>query len=479
MHAIIDSPDSDSSPPSPAQEDLPFGNPAARIEALVTTIAAPAIQPVDVSIPDATAQPERFEPVSRRTRPHPPALETPRRPSNTTKHPCKVPKLVAVPIDDSLESGDDSSVNCAACGEPKAGPTVTCARCASVYHYRCAGDVVSKRVRQHRWACDSCRLVKLESTAAFAVEHHLPASMPLDCRIRSQRGTTTMANRKRSRSSGTGTRDNGAARQESRRHTQITQEGRWAVVTLVLGLGLGWILHVDTLQDSLTAPNETFTLLDQRCGIQIADGFVTEAEIDHILRLVSQAGGWMPSSTGGPDFMVPRTLYGRWEQLVRQDSVMNALEARIARATGIKPHPHEDLLSIALMRPKIGMPRQGHVVPWGLHHEGLASNFGGELQGFQRHVDFDVHYDHEFNDLLSEACQGAYGVSIEPRRGRAVLFDTQRRDAPAGQYQPLTWHGGCNVIEGEKILLQKFKEQPLEKRTYTRFEQSMPYHPHV
>ena len=34
----------------------------------------------------------------------------------------------------------------------------------------------------------------------------------------------------------------------------------------------------------------------------------------------------------------------------------------------------------------------------------------------------------------------------------------------SGEPDPYTWHCGCNVVKGTKIILQKFKELPLAER---------------
>ena len=105
---------------------------------------------------------------------------------------------------------------------------------------------------------------------------------------------------------------------------------------------------------------------------------------------------------------------------------------------------------------------------------GLESMFGGAERGFHRHVDFDVHSAHPFNSLLEEACRGHYGFSMAPRKGTkppppfsptpspfqwpcksghipprlhtgaALLFDSM---LPSGEYNPWTWHAGCNVVQ--------------------------------
>ena len=53
------------------------------------------------------------------------------------------------------------------------------------------------------------------------------------------------------------------------------------------------------------------------------------------------------------------------------------------------------------------------------------------------------------------------GVAIEPVAGMALRFE---HILPDGSYNTATWHDGCNVISGSKIILQKFKELPASKR---------------
>jgi len=58
----------------------------------------------------------------------------------------------------------------------------------------------------------------------------------------------------------------------------------------------------------------------------------------------------------------------------------------------------------------------------------------------------------EFGSLLTVACgmlqsQDARGVSVEPRKGRAVIFWSQ---TPEGKEDPKSLHGSCDVVSGVK-----------------------------
>ena len=190
------------------------------------------------------------------------------------------------------------------------------------------------------------------------------------------------------------------------------------------------------------------------------------------------------------------------------------LEARIANATGIAPHAEEDMLSVAKIRSRGNKVRGGYYTPFGLHHEtdgrpyravtillylkapkeggrtvfplcsppaaaadpatpsgrrhaefaeALESMWGGEPQRYARQaaIDPEVSGEHPFMDLLEAACRGEYGVSVAPVAGMALRFE---HILPDGSYNNATWHDGCNVVAGSKVILQKFKELPRERR---------------
>eukprot|EP01062_Namystynia_karyoxenos_P020899 TRINITY_DN17925_c0_g1_i1.p1 TRINITY_DN17925_c0_g1~~TRINITY_DN17925_c0_g1_i1.p1 ORF type:complete len:361 (+),score=106.48 TRINITY_DN17925_c0_g1_i1:79-1083(+) len=251
-----------------------------------------------------------------------------------------------------------------------------------------------------------------------------------------------------------------------------------------------------------------FVRLTPAAPLWTSDAFVSPAEAAHLVRLVDSSGGWKASPTAGPLWQVPAD----GERLLRAmgaDPLVAELELRIANATGIPPHEDEDALSFARIHPRPG-PRGGYFLPHGLHHEtdtrpnrarsviiylstpleggrtafplaagapadpsraarhrefdeALQGNFGGAPEGYARQVSFDPEMDHPFNDMMEETCRGSYGASVEPRRGRAALFDHIEWPAdPADplRYQRQMWHCGCNVVRGEKVMVTKFKELP-------------------
>ena len=127
--------------------------------------------------------------------------------------------------------------------------------------------------------------------------------------------------------------------------------------------------------------------------------------------------------------------------------------SRIADATGIRPHAHEDCLSVARIRTRGRVPSGGHFPPFGLHHdsdgrpfraltvimylttvpeseggmtifpllyaptgstsarrhasftEAIQAHYSGRSNRWQRHVSFDPAAAHPYNALLSGACR--------------------------------------------------------------------------
>ncbi|CAJ1328051.1 unnamed protein product [Effrenium voratum] len=184
----------------------------------------------------------------------------------------------------------------------------------------------------------------------------------------------------------------------------------------------------------------------------------------------------------------------------RKDPVFARVEQRIANCTGIPVHPHEDIVSLSRLTSHGVSPRDGYFPPYGLHHDSherphrawtvivylqapetggrtifplaghqsdqrhrefasaLQELFGGARKNYSRQALFDVQSDHPFMDLIEEGCRGENGLAFQPQPGSALLFPSDSRSFR-------TWHAGCNVINGTKIILQKFKEYPLPQRT--------------
>eukprot|EP00040_Diaphanoeca_grandis_P031543 m.188717 g.188717 ORF g.188717 m.188717 type:complete len:414 (+) comp32356_c1_seq1:1912-3153(+) len=256
------------------------------------------------------------------------------------------------------------------------------------------------------------------------------------------------------------------------------------------------------------------TRFENSCGIQYAPNFLSNAEIKHVLSIVHASGGWESSKTGGPKYLVPTGQYtGDFTTAVNADPVVKRIEDRIANATGIPIHSLEDMISLAKIRSRGSSPREGYFVPFGLHHEtdtrpnrartvliylvapkeggrtlfplcgpeqtskasqdvetlqdkfqsALLGQWGERDQDFTRHAAFDPALDHPFNELLSSGCRGESAFAVTPKQGSAILFDSVTQGTTNTPYKH-TWHAGCNVIDGEKIILQKFKELPFEHR---------------
>lgn len=103
--------------------------------------------------------------------------------------------------------------------------------------------------------------------------------------------------------------------------------------------------------------------------------------------------------------------------------------------------------------------------------------WGDKSRGYSRHVSFDIHSDHPFTELIAEACRGRHGISVTPKKGRALMFSSVYEDMTADQH---TWHCGCNVIRGVKIIMQKFKELPMAERSLAvgPMQPADPYRPY-
>lgn len=269
----------------------------------------------------------------------------------------------------------------------------------------------------------------------------------------------------------------------------------------------------------------SWTILDKRCNVKISEHFLAEAEIRHLLGLINGTGGWEDSPTGGPTYQVPRGMRtGGFGAAVAIDPVVRQIEERIAAATGIPIHPDEDMISFAKILPRGNQLRNGHYVPFGLHHDtdtkpnraktvlvyltdtgsggrtifplcgdrwpvvttvsktdfadALGNVWTGKEAGYTRQASFDVNLQHPFNDVLASACKGEIGLSVTPKAATAIMFDSVDG---AGQPERATWHAGCNVQHGTKLILQKFKETPLAKReleqAYFSMAQTTPYRP--
>ena len=117
-------------------------------------------------------------------------------------------------------------------------------------------------------------------------------------------------------------------------------------------------------------PNTTFTMLDTTCGIQYAPAFLSNAEIMHVMGVVERTGGWAASPTGGKQFLVPAGIHtGTFLPALDSDDVITRIEERIAHHTGTPRHPHEDRLSLAMIKPRGQSPHGGFFFPFGLHHD--------------------------------------------------------------------------------------------------------------
>eukprot|EP00913_Durusdinium_trenchii_P020137 g18923.t1 len=171
----------------------------------------------------------------------------------------------------------------------------------------------------------------------------------------------------------------------------------------------------------------------------------------------------------------------------RKDPIVARVEERIANATGIPVHPHEDLLSFTRVQSRGSKPREGYFPPDGLHHDShqrphrawsmivylqvpeeggrtifplagpvpkdgdLAMRhdlYGGKEQNYSRRAYFDVSSDHPFMDLIEESCRGEYGLSLQVSPGTAVLFPSSSRSVRSRAWQQAAQHLVDACVDG-------------------------------
>ena len=292
------------------------------------------------------------------------------------------------------------------------------------------------------------------------------------------------------------------------------------IVVVVLSVMAAYQKHISQIEQF--SPTD-FVELDKY--VWTSHEFISQSEILHILNMIKENGGWEASPTGDNDWLVPTNI-NKLSDKFNKDLVIKNIELRVANWTGITPHLHEDMLSIARILPKKNgnLIRGGNYFPYGLHHEtdtrphrtktiimymvqpeaggrtafpllgkqspdsqNLLSDISSQLNGFEkgysRHVSFDPKLDHPYNTHFEKTCKGTAGISIVPSSGSALLFSSAFGLNPQGSeyiYNQHAWHCGCNVQEGEKIIMTKFKETPMRERpTHSSKMNNKQYRPWV
>ena len=289
------------------------------------------------------------------------------------------------------------------------------------------------------------------------------------------------------------------------------------VLVAALSLAACYVLLNQTGTKSLPEPpsSEDTRFEPIGGGVSLSKKFMSRQEVLYLRSLIDgKLGGWHASPTGGEAFAAPRITEVR-HLIMQKDPVIRRLEQRIASATGIPIHSDEDMVSFARIRNRAkSSARGGFFLPFGLHletdtrphrsktvliflhppREGgrtvfplltplnstgklppeqqlqreslvkqLATQFGGPPEYARHAATPPAESKHPLMDLLEDACRGTFGLSVEPEAGAALMWSHLIDESD--DWDQTRWHDGCNVIQGTKIILQKFKEVPRKERS--------------
>ncbi|KAL6880054.1 hypothetical protein ACP4OV_011619 [Aristida adscensionis] len=205
----------------------------------------------------------------------------------------------------------------------------------------------------------------------------------------------------------------------------------------------------------------------------VYNGFLSDAECDHLVKLGKKKveRSMVADNASGRSVMSEvRTSSGMFLHK-RQDPVVARIEERIAAWTFL---PEENAENIQILRyehgqkyephfdyfhDKVNQARGGHRYATVLMYLSTVEK-GGETvfpnaKGWKSHVK---------DDTFSECAQK--GLAVKPVKGDAVLFFSLHVNGVA---DPLSLHGSCPVIEGEKwsapkwIHIRSYEQPPILK----------------
>ena len=208
----------------------------------------------------------------------------------------------------------------------------------------------------------------------------------------------------------------------------------------------------------------------------MADNLLTDEESDHLVALATPevARSTVVGSAGTPETDSIRTSFGMFI-MRKKDEVVAGVDKRVARFAGVEDVQAEDM---QVLRYEDGQK-------YGTHQYTFLQSALTDVDGGQRTATVllylsDVEYGGETafpesRDWLHPAetwADGRYspcgrkGVSVKPKKGRALLFyhlDGQ------GQPSRFSMHTGCPVLEGVKWTSTKWiREKPFRPDAFPK-----------
>uniref|UniRef100_A0A0E0AGV9 procollagen-proline 4-dioxygenase n=1 Tax=Oryza glumipatula TaxID=40148 RepID=A0A0E0AGV9_9ORYZ len=212
-----------------------------------------------------------------------------------------------------------------------------------------------------------------------------------------------------------------------------------------------------------------------RPRVFVYKGFLSDDECDHLVKLGKrkmQRSMVADNKSGKSVMSEVRTSSGMFLDK-RQDPVVSRIEKRIAAWTFL---PEENAENIQILRYEHGQKYEPH---FDYFHDKVNQALGGhryatvlmylstvEKGGETVFPNAEGWENQPKDDTFSECAQK--GLAVKPVKGDAVLFFSLHID---GVPDPLSLHGSCPVIEGEKwsapkwIRIRSYEHPPVSKVT--------------
>lgn len=180
--------------------------------------------------------------------------------------------------------------------------------------------------------------------------------------------------------------------------------------------------------------------------------FLSYNECDHLINLAKPCleRSTVVDETGSGEvaFHAGRSSQGMFIQGYLRDAVVQEIEARLSRLTGL---PQENGEAIQVLFYNVGAEYQPHYDYFDPNSPGSQSTL---KRGGQRVATVIMYLNTPLQG--GETVFPVAGVSVTPRKGTAVLF---YNCLPSGKEDSLTLHGGAPVIEGHKWIATRWFRQ--------------------